>query len=307
MTHIFLYIYMALTVACTMASPLPVDNKRVPSDYLDLTKKYAPEPPTTHNVILGLVFTDPDDDSSIELHNIGLDLYGTMVPKTALNFFQYADTKGDLHPSENQSHRDLDMILPNGAIESVYFPPHPVEETSGLASLFQENFGLTHDRPGRVSMANDDAGSKYMIWTSGMSYEGDNVVFGQITSGLRGLMDRVAKVKTDENGKPDQPITIVYISVSENNLPNPKKAHEQYLQSLQDYQNGDLSKGVSLKTYLYHDNERDLEDVKYNQLHHPLPRIVLGISALMACYVVAKYRKRIFSRSSSKIISIRED
>lgn len=298
---------MALTVAYTMASPLPVDNKRVSSDSLDLTKKYAPEPPTTHNVVLGIMFTDPDDDSSMESHTIGIDLYGTMVPRTALNFHQYADTKGNLHPSENQSKRDLDKILPNGAIESVYFSPHPVEETLGLASLFQENFGLTNDRPGRVSMANDDAGSKFMIWTSGMSYEGDNVVFGQITSGLRGLMDKVANVKTDENGKPDQPITIVYTSVSETNLPNPKRAHEQYLQRLQDYQNGDLNKGVSLKAYLYHDNERDLEDIQYNQLHHPLPRIALGILALMACYVVAKYRKRIFSRSSSKIISIRED
>ncbi|KOG97178.1 peptidylprolyl isomerase family protein CPR8 [Saccharomyces eubayanus] len=307
MKLIFLYIYMALTIACTMASPLPVDNKRVSSDSLDLTKKYAPEPPTTHHVVLGIVFTGTDHDPRTELVPIGIDLYGTMVPRTALNFYQYADTKKSYRNSENPWDRDLDRILPTGAIESVHFSPSPAEETSDMASLFQENFGLTHDRPGRVSMASDDEGSKFMIWTSGMPYEGDNVVFGQVTSGLKDLMDRVANVKTDENGKPDQPITISYTSISVNKLPDPKRAHEQYLESLQDYQNGELDKGVTLKTYLYYDNQRDLEDTEYNQLHHPLPRIMLGISALIACYAVAKYRKRIFGRFSSKIISIRED
>nr|CAI6711745.1 CMF_HP1_G0048420.mRNA.1.CDS.1 [Saccharomyces cerevisiae] len=45
--------------SCITALALPVDNKRA-SDSLDLKKKYAPDPPITHNVNIGIVFTDPE-------------------------------------------------------------------------------------------------------------------------------------------------------------------------------------------------------------------------------------------------------
>ncbi|CAI4050453.1 peptidylprolyl isomerase family protein CPR8 SKDI_14G3480 [Saccharomyces kudriavzevii IFO 1802] len=306
MKSISLYICAALMFACTLA--LPVDNRRVSSDSLDLEKKYAPNPPATHSIILVVMFTDPEN-SEVTTQKMTIDLYGTMVPRTVMDFSQYAGSmKGRIRSRQRGSQeRDFDKILPNGAIRGGPISPTSAEEAGNLASLFEENHSLTHDRPGRVSMIKGDAGSKFIIGTSDTSYEGDSVVFGQVISGLKVLMDKLANVETDEDGRPDHPITIAYISSNKNNDMDPKKAHEQYLQRLSDYQNGDLEKGVTLKNYLYRSNERKLEDIRYNQLHHPLPRIVLGISILMVLYVLAKYRKKIFSKSSSKIVSIRED
>lgn len=308
MKSLFLYTYVAFMFTFIMALPLPVDNKRASSNSLDLRKKYAPNPPATHNVEILIIFTE-SEHSEVTHHSITIDLYGTMVPKTVMNFCQYADSMKDRISPDHfvPSERHFDKILSNGAIEGGPVPSSSGEETGVLASLFKENHGLIHDRPGRVSMIKDDAGLKFIIGTSDTAPEGGNIVFGQVTSGLKDLMDKIANVKTDENGKPDQPMTIAYISSNENKFQDVKKAHEQYLQRLQDYQNGDLEKGITLKNYLYQSNQRKLEDVKYNQLHHPLPKVMFGITILLLFYVLAKYRKRIFSRSSSKIVSIRED
>ncbi|CAI4036125.1 hypothetical protein SMKI_14G3440 [Saccharomyces mikatae IFO 1815] len=308
MKSFFVHIYVALMFACATALPLPIENRRASSDSLDLKKKYAPNPPATHNVDLELMFTDPEN-SKVMRHHITIDLYGTMVPKTVTNFCRYVDsienriTSGPIDSSE----RDFDKILPNGSIECDPVLPSSTEETGGLISVFEENHDLPHDRPGRVSMIGDDTGFKFIIETSGTPPEGESIVFGQVTSGLKDLIDKLANVQTNENGTPEQPITIDYISSNENKFLDPKRVHEQYLERLHDYQSGSLEKGVTLKNYLYSDNQRKVDDVKYNQLHHPLPRVMLGISVLLLFYVLAKYRKRIFSRSSSKIISIRED
>ncbi|CAI4766529.1 ALI_HP2_G0046280.mRNA.1.CDS.1 [Saccharomyces cerevisiae] len=308
MKSFFLYLYVAFMFSCITALPLPVDNKRASSDSLDLKKKYAPDPPITHNVNIGIVFTDPE--SSEEAGRlITIDLYGTMVPKTVMTFCQYVDSVKDRLASRHSysPERDFDKILSNGAIEGSSVSSSSIEETEMLApKLPEENHSLIHDRPGRVSMIKDDKGLKFIIETNETPLEGESVVFGQVTAGLKDLMDKLANVKTDENGKPEQPITIGYISSQEHRVQHAKEAHEKYLQRLQDYQNGDLEKGITLKKYLYRGSQRKLEDAKYNQLHHPLPKIMLGISVLLLFYVLAKYRKRIFNRSS-KIVSIRED
>lgn len=80
MKSFFLYLYVAFMFSCITALPLPVDNKRASSDSLDLKKKYAPDPPITHNVNIGIVFTDPE--SSEEAGRlITIDLYGLWCPR----------------------------------------------------------------------------------------------------------------------------------------------------------------------------------------------------------------------------------
>ncbi|EJS41906.1 cpr8p [Saccharomyces arboricola H-6] len=301
----FLYIYVALMFACTTVLSLPVDSKRVSSESLDPKKEYAPNPPATHSVLLGIIFAHPE--TSKVVLPVTIDLYGTMVPKTVMNFYQYAERIQNRQHNDPSEAPDFDKILPNGAIEGGPIPPLSDVETGDLTSQFAENLALTNDRPGRVSMTRDDTGLKFMIWTGSMPYEGDNIVFGQVTSALKDVLDKLANVKTNKNGEPDEPITIDHVFLTEYKNLDFKTSHEQYLERLLDYQNGDLEKGDTLKGYLEWSNKRESEEIKFNQHHHPLPKISLGISVLLAFYVLAKYRKRIFSRSSSKIVSIRED
>ena len=125
---------------------------------------------------------------------IVMGLFGDVVPKTAENF--RALCTGE--KGTNKSGGDFTKHNGTGG-ESIY------------GTKFQdENFKLSHDHPGLLSMANagpNTNGSQFFITTVTTSWlDGKHVVFGKVVSGMD-LVQKIEKLGS-ASGRPSKTITI---------------------------------------------------------------------------------------------------
>ncbi|KAG7813725.1 hypothetical protein KL921_001271 [Ogataea angusta] len=163
----------------------------------------AVDPAFTHRITLEIQQNDE------YLGNLTLGLFGSVVPKTVMNFYQLSET----HYTNTTFHRVIDGFM----IQGGDFENH--DGTGGYSiygksqgSLPDENFTLKHDRVGRLSMANsgpNTAGSQFFITSAPAEFlDGKHVVFGQLIDGFEtlGAIQRVAK------DIEDRPLTNVTIS-----------------------------------------------------------------------------------------------
>lgn len=300
----------------------PEVTKKVTSDQIDTTKIYEPNPPVTHRVLLTVEYFDQVKNEERE-QEITIDLYGTVVPKTVENFAKMAHGwRVKLHGSEDPEkvhHIALKgsvfhRIIANSLIQGgdVFAGSLPLSIYG--ANWPDENFSLKHDRPGRLSMANngpDTQGSQFFVVTKlepATEFDMKHVVFGQVVSGLEGLIDNVQYVETDAQDKPTHAVRIKYSLMEELNLKDKEMLHTEYLKKLASFNNGELAEGVSMGSTMANgaEEEEQMDDLRFNDLHHPLSKVIFGLIALLALYVIAKFRKYILPKSS-KIVSLRRE
>ncbi|CAM9237444.1 unnamed protein product [Chrysoparadoxa australica] len=158
-------------------------------------------------------------DLSIGDENAGrlvLELYSTVVPKTAENFRALCTgEKGKgklgkpLHFKGSTFHRVIkDFMLQGGDFTA--------GNGTGGESIYgekfaDENFKISHTEPGQLSMANAGPGtngSQFFITCKATPHlDGKHVVFGKVVEGME-LVRKVEALKTDGSDKPLETVTI---------------------------------------------------------------------------------------------------
>ena len=146
---------------------------------------------------------------------IEVGLYGAHVPKTTANFASLcAGDKGDgslgkpLHFEKSSFHR----IIPGFMLQGGDFTNG---DGTGGESIYgakfeDEAFGIPHDKPGLLSMANsgpDSNGSQFFITVAETPWlDGKHVVFGEVIEGMD-LVKQVEAIGSAE-GAPSKKVII---------------------------------------------------------------------------------------------------
>lgn len=317
-----LFLLGCLSVLVNAAPGAVGTGKKASWKDVDLSKIYPPSPPVTHRVLMTIEYYDAKTGDEKE-HEITIELYGTVTPLTVKNFvalsqgikFKFENTADpeQVH-SKTFKNSNIHKIIANKLIQG-----GDVFDNSAPISIFgpnwpEENFDLKHDRPGRLSMANNGPrtqGSEFFIVTQldgASEFDSKNVVFGQVVAGLDVLVDEIQYVETNAQGKPVHDVKLKYILVDHLMLSNPEELHADYLKRLEEFEKGDLSKGVTMEKTMATGakEEKAMDELKFNDLHHPLFKVLLGMGLLFVVYALTKFRKRIFSKSSN-IVSLRRE
>ena len=277
-------------------------------------KLYAPDPPATHHVLMGIKYFDESLQKD-QIAEVIIDVYGTVVPRTAANFVELC--KGirllpaklaNEHNSEFATYKKahITSVIKDKAICSGYVCLKGAFTKYG-PTMKDENFDLKHDRPGRVSLMNhgvpDSNDSRFffsMDPNEASKYDGKNVVFGQVVHGLDALQRLQDNVAVDEEGTPLHDVIIEYVVVDTVTSEYFEKFHEEYLEKLERFKNGDTSVGVHLQqqeqSMLTVKNEESLiTSTEYDKtyLGYTLRFIVLLLGILCIVNVGSKiYRGR---------------
>lgn len=144
-----------------------------------------------------------------------IELFANTVPLTAENFRQFCTGEAmknslPIGYKGSQFHRILkdfmiqggDFLLGNGeGVTSIY----------GGLPFQDENFSLSHDRAGLLSMANsgpNSNGCQFFITCSSCEWlDGKHVVFGQVIDGML-TVRKMEAVPVGANGKPNLAVTV---------------------------------------------------------------------------------------------------
>lgn len=137
-----------------------------------------------------------------EKGTVEFKLYDEVVPKTAINFRTLA-SEGKYNNCK--FHRVIkDFMIQGGDFTN--------NNGTGGISIYgdnfeDENFELTHDKPGLLSMANSGPntnGSQFFITTKETPHlDGKHVVFGEVTKNME-LIRELEDQETNENDEPLQ-------------------------------------------------------------------------------------------------------
>ncbi|KAF2088197.1 putative peptidyl-prolyl cis-trans isomerase [Saccharata proteae CBS 121410] len=151
------------------------------------------------------------------LGRIKMELFADVVPKTAENFRQFCtgETKNHLGQPQGYKGCKFHRIIKDFMIQGGDFiHGNGTGSTSiyGSSVFADENFKLSHDQAGLLSMANsgkDKNGCQFFITTVPTPFlNGKHVVFGKVVDGL----DVVKKIENTRIVKESMPASPVVIS-----------------------------------------------------------------------------------------------
>ncbi|RWS22388.1 hypothetical protein B4U80_03436 [Leptotrombidium deliense] len=136
-------------------------------------------------------------------------LFGDVVPKTVKNFVEFAKRHKPLGYEGSKFHRVIKGFMIQGG-------DFTSEDGTGGDSIYDgpfedENFILTHWKPGMISMANagpNTNGSQFFISTAINDFlDGKHVVFGEVVDGMD-VVRKIENLKT-VNDKPVSEVEII--------------------------------------------------------------------------------------------------
>lgn len=305
-------------------SPLLVNGAAIEGNdlfKLDTNKVYPPDPPSSVHVLMGFKYYD----EVLQRENVvdfTLALFNTLTPKATKNFQMMSSgfkvVTDPNHPEQmifvTYKNTPVYKLIPGVQLEAgIIFPEFPF---CIYGQKFEdESFALKHDRPGRVSLVStgpDSNESKFIIGldaNGAPEKNGKNVVFGQVVSGLEDLINAMNHVKSDPNNNyyPSKPIIIYYSIVDALKISNIDELARQWEKDLKLFEQGDLSKGFKFKTKKT--EAQSSNNVEYNQINHPVSKIIVLFVLLAVFYILMKYKHQIFSYLSlnNHETSIRDD
>lgn len=275
---------------------------------------YEPNPPVTKRVLFGINYTDVSTGEAKSI-DVGIELYSSVVPKTVNNFMELArGVKGSLADKIidiSYKHTNFHRIIPDFMIQGGNVLPHVGPFSIYGYAFDDENFYLKHDRPGRLSMANSGPNTnacQFFITTSEKPLEhldGKHVVFGQVFSGLEGLMKYVQHVQVDENNKPLHDVTITYTYTEELKIASLDHLHEEYTKKVEQFRSGDTSVGISLEEELEEGAKDEVQlENDYYYYQHPYSKFVFAFLFFGALATVYANRRSIIPKARN-IVSVR--
>lgn len=304
---IFLWFWASVVLGGTLP-PVLVDLKEPKLGQIDGSKLYEPNPPVTNSVLMVLEYFDENEKKLVD-HQMTFELYGTVAPKTVDNFRNLArglNIKFDDMPDEQVQHVSykntlFDHVEPKKLIQggSIMVRGSPFSYNGASGSWAVENFDLKHDRPGRLCMANngpEKQDSQFFI-TTGLEgekdFDGKYVVFGQAVTGLNKLIEEIQYTPLAEGGKPVHDIKLKHILVWDLSIMDTSAEHNAYLEDLKQFRDGDLSKGVTMSSTFAEgkEEEKQLDEIMFNELHHPLLKVLIGVAVLLIVYMVVKTKR----------------
>ncbi|GMM55945.1 peptidylprolyl isomerase family protein [Maudiozyma humilis] len=290
-------------------------------------KVYAPDPPATHHVLMGIKYYD-EDKKKEAVSEIIIDLYGTVAPMAVENFAVLGkgiaimtDPQAEGTTLVTYKKTKFTKLIKDDIIEGGEVLPGITSFSIFGFKWADEGFFLKHDRPGRVSLVNDGEAdtndSRFSISLNpngSPERDGKNVVFGQVIYGYDNLEAIQKCAVSATSNRPEHDITISYIIVDELKIADSAKLHQEYMTKLDKFESGDLSQGIKLapSAATLRENKK-LKDMKTSQLNHPLAKVSYGIIFLLVLYLLAKKKRVLFFKSSASagsaanVVSLRND
>lgn len=153
------------------------------------------------------------------LGNIGLELDGTTAPLTVGNFITLAKSGFYDGTTFHRVINNPPFMIQGGDPLSKDSANRAMMGTGGPGYQFKDEFNANKLVRGSIAMANsgpNSNGSQFFIVTAAATpwLDGKHTNFGKVTSGMD-VIDNIAKVKTDANDNPTDPVVIKKISVAE--------------------------------------------------------------------------------------------
>merc|ERR1712025_254094 len=185
---------------------LPIDGCWSQSSSGAESRQGSADPAPTHIVVMNITIGGQRLSKGITI-----GLFGSVVPKTADNFYQLC--RGDRPDVGSYVDAPFHRVIPNFMIQGGDFTRG---DGRGGKSIYgdkfaDENFSLKHTAAGFLSMANagpDTNGSQFFLCTVKTSWlDGKHVVFGNVTAGMD-IVKEIEKLATDRRDKPTKDVII---------------------------------------------------------------------------------------------------
>jgi len=153
------------------------------------------------------------------LGNINLELDGTMAPLTVGNFIALAESGFYDGTTFHRVINNPPFMIQGGDPLSKDPANRAMMGTGGPGYQFKDEFNTLKLVRGSLAMANsgpNSNGSQFFIVTAEATpwLDGKHTNFGKVTSGMD-VIDNIAKVKTDANDNPIDPVVIKKIVISQ--------------------------------------------------------------------------------------------
>lgn len=192
----------------------PSSGKIVTPDELEFLHG---DPPITHKVNFQIIklWVNEEENRVIkeDLGTISLGLFGMTVPKTVYNFLELSNMTLGFGYKNVAFHRIIKNFMIQGGDFQNYNtdPNRDISNKPHVKSIYgekfdDENFKLSHNKFGRLSMANagpNTNGGQFFITTKDSCdwLNGHHVVFGQLIRG-DAVLNTLNQVETDSHDKP---------------------------------------------------------------------------------------------------------
>lgn len=173
------------------------------------------DPEVTHKVTFEMSHKKTAGEHEV-FGSLTFGLFGTVVPKTVENFVHLANMTHGFGYHEMIFHRIIDNFLIQGG-------DFEYQRGTGGKSIHEggrfedENFELSHNKKGRVSMANSGPNTNraqfFVTNVDGLSgLDGTYVVFGQVIGGFD-VLSTISKVTVGENARPVEDVFASRITI----------------------------------------------------------------------------------------------